>query len=203
MFLSKSLLLLLIILLSPFNSKSQIDKAQITHWVIIKGGFLRIEGSTNINKFKCEIKGYSKAETIIVYRNPDKSSLPIKGELILDIQDFDCHNPVMTRDLRKILKAKAFPLLIVKFINLSRYPDLNGLPDLIKGAVTIELAGITKRFKVDYKFLSAGKDLVDLIGTRQLSFSDFNISPPKKAGGMIQTRDELSVIFNLQIKVIE
>ena len=60
-----------------------------------------------------------------------------------------------------------------------------------------------KSLEVDYKFISGGENVINLIGTRQVSFSDFNIIPPRKIGGMIQTNDELTVVFNLRMKVID
>jgi hypothetical protein len=91
----------------------------------------------------------------------------------------------------------------VRFVNLNRYPDLTGKQDRIKGVVAIELAGVTKRFDVDYKVFSIGEDAINLIGSRQVNFSDFNIVPPRKIGGMIQTDNELNVMFNLRLKVID
>lgn len=197
----KTLLLLMLILFSAFNS--QISKPQITKWVIMKGGSLKVDGSTNINKFNCVIANYAKPDTLSLYKYAKKEVLPISGSLKLDVQKFDCHHPIMTSDLRKTLKAKEFPTLTIRFINLNRYPDPDIKHDLVKGIVTIELAGVTRRLEVDYKFISGGENVINLIGTRQVNFSDFNIIPPRKIGGMIQTNDELTVVFNLRMKVID
>lgn len=169
----------------------------------MQGGSLKVEGSTNVNKFTCVIDSYAKPDTLLLYKNNPKGIAPVSGILKLDVQNFDCHNPVMTSDLRKTLKVKSFPKLTIRFINLSKYPDLSGNTELIKGLVAIELAGVTKRFEVDYKLISAGESAISLIGTRQVNFSDFNIVPPRKIGGMIQTNNELNVIFKLRIKVID
>lgn len=195
------LIILLLLFISSFVNKE--DSSQVTRWVIMKGGSLRVDGSTNINKFNCEINSYARTDTLSISKNASKAPVAINGSLILDVQHFDCHNPVMTSDLRKTLKAKTYPKLIVKFINLSRYPELNGQREYIKGLVSIELAGVTKRFEVDYKFLSSGANTIQLVGTRQVNFSDFNIVPPRKIGGMIQTNNELSVVFNLRMRVID
>lgn len=71
-----------------------------------------------------------------------------------------------------------------------------------KGAVLIELAGVARQFEVAYK-VAADRNTINLVGTQQVHFSDFNITPPRKLGGMIRTENELSVEFNLKIKVIE
>lgn len=189
------------VLLSAFSS--QVEKQQVIKWVVMKGGSLNVDGSTNINKFNCVISNYAKSDTITIYKTPSKAPLPLSGAIHLDVQNFDCHNPVMTSDLRKTLKVKQFPKLSIRFLNLSNYPNLNNRQDIIKGAVVIELAGVAKRFEVDYKIISIGEQVINLIGSRQVNFSDFNIIPPRKIGGMIQTNNELSVVFNLRMRVID
>lgn len=195
----KALLLILLILLSGFNI--QVSKPYLTKWVITKGCSLRVGGSTNINKFSCVIANYYLPDTLTFYRGSN-SEVKVNGYLKLDVKNFDCHNPVMTSDLRKTLKVKNFPQLIIRFINLSRYPDENKNQDAVKGYVTIELAGVTKRFEVDYKFMPNHANAT-LIGTRQVNFSDFNIVPPRKIGGMIKTDNALNVEFSLRVKILE
>lgn len=194
-------LIILLIVLSAFSV--QVSKPQLVKWVVMKGGSLKVDGSTNINKFNCVIANYAKPDTIIIQKNSTRESLPVSGSIRLDVQNFDCHNPVMTSDLRKTLKAKEYPKLVIRFINLNNYPDFEARQDQIRGAVAIELAGVNKRFEVDYKVISIGDKVINLIGTRQVRFSDFNIVPPRKIGGMIQTNNELDVVFNLRLKVIE
>lgn len=196
----KSVLIATLVLLSAFTA--QFNKPQITKWVILKGGALKVNGSTNINKFNCEITSYSNPDTVVIYRKPGDETIPVKGSLVLDIDNFDCHNPVMTSDLRKTLKAKTNPRLVVKFLDLQKYPQLTDGAEVIQGTVAIEMAGVSRRFCVDYKFQSLGDNVITLHASRQVNFSDFNIVPPRKIGGMIQTDNQLSVAFNLHIKVI-
>lgn len=198
---STYLLISLLILLSAFSGQK--SKPEITRWVIMKGGSLRVDGSTNVNKFKCDISSNAKSDTVNIYKSSGKNPVQLSGSLVLDVQNFDCHNPVMTSDLRKTLKAKTHPKLVIRFLNLSRYPDLDGQQENIRGAVTIELAGVTKRFDVDYRFLSSNQNVINLIARRQVNFTDFDIVPPRKIGGMIQTDNELDVTFNLRIKVLD
>jgi hypothetical protein len=106
----------------------------------------------------------------------------------------------MTADLRKTLKHKEHPKLMIFFINMNQYPEQGKWG--LKGSVLIVLAGVSKHFDVDYKLVSAEKGLITLEGSRQVRFSDFNLTPPRKLGGMIRTANELDVVFNLKLKVI-
>lgn len=169
-------------------------------WILTKECTLKVNGSTNINKFSCIIPEYARPDTLLFYRKKNEP-LQLSGSLFLDVQNFDCHNPVMTSDLRKTLKAKIYPRIIIHFLNLSKYPDPDIKEGVLKGAVTIELAGTTKRFEVDYRYITLANGNLRLIGTKQVNFSDFNISPPRKLGGMIKTNNELIVEFLLTMKL--
>lgn len=195
----KTTLLILMVLLSGFNLHH--NKPYLSKWVISKGCSLKVGGSTNVNRFSCIIANYYKPDTLTFFRGTPTEAIKISGIMKLDVQHFDCHNPVMTGDLRKTLKAKEFPKLTIRFINLSRYPNENK-EDAVKGDVTIELAGVTKRFEVNYRFIPEMANTATLIGTRKINFSDFNLVPPRKIGGMIQTNNELNVEFNLKVRVL-
>ncbi|HEX8376878.1 MAG TPA: YceI family protein [Pedobacter sp.] len=186
--------------MSGFNV--QVSKPHITRWVITKGCFLKVGGSTNVNKFNCVIANYSTPDTLSFFRGNSSSPIKVLGNVKLNVQQFDCHNPVMTSDLRKTLKVKEFPNLVIRFISLNKYPDNNTSTEALNGIVTIELAGVSRRFNVAYKLIKNGSNALTMVGTRQVTFSDFNIVPPRKIGGMIKTNDELDVVFNLNVEIL-
>ncbi|KAA5538951.1 YceI family protein [Adhaeribacter rhizoryzae] len=201
MLLSKSILLLLI-LLSGFNRP--INKPYFKKWVITNGSSLQVNGSTNINKFNCVIANYSRPDTLTFYHEDEAETIKFTGLMVLDVQNFDCHNPMMTKNLRKTLKTKIHPKLFIKFISLNRYPDENDHGrEAIHGAVSIQLAGVTRFFNIHYNIISAGTNSLTMVGNRRLKFSAFNLSPPKKIGNMIQAKDELDIIFHLNVKVLD
>lgn len=196
----RTVLLYLAIIFAGFSFQN--NKPNVTKWVITNGCSLKVDGSTNINNFSCAIPNYSNPDTITVNRT-DNQVIQLNGNIHLDVQNFDCHNSIMTADLRKTLKAKEFPKLSISFISLSKYPDPAARQDVTKGMVGIELAGVTKRFEVDYRVVSAERSYINLVGSRKVNFSDFNIIPPRKLGGMIKTNNELNVEFVLRMKVLD
>jgi len=196
--------ILLLIALGIFPAFSFIGSNVVypIKWVLTNECTLKVNGSTNINKFSCVIPEYAKPDTLIFYKEQKNDPVKMSGFMALDVQNFDCHNPVMTSDLRKTLKVKIYPKIIIRFLSLNRYPDQNKKTDLVKGMVTIELAGTVRRYEIDYKYMAKENDNLNLIGTRQVKFSDFNINPPRKLGGMIKTDDELSVEFILNARIL-
>ncbi len=175
--------------------------AQPLNLVVMKGSGVRVDGSTNINNFTCEIANYSIPDTISCFAI-NNTSVGMKGILNIEINNFNCHNPVMTNDLKKTLKAKDFPLLKIRFISLNKIPNIANSIELLTGLVEIELAGIKKVFDIKYNISSDKNKIIRMQGTRTIRFTDFNLVAPRKLGGMIQTKNELEVMFYLNLQRI-
>jgi hypothetical protein len=171
-------------------------------WSVLKSSHLRVFGTTNVNKFNCDISEYAALDTISCNKSKQKDGYTMAGGLQLDVKSFNCHNPIMTSDLRKTLKSKDYPYLYVRFINIAKLPDLKPSAETIGGWVEIEIAGVVKRFDMQYTISSANADQVVLSGKRQMLFSDFNITPPSRLGGMIRVNNELEVSFTLQMRPV-
>ena len=185
------------------NLGMQSYKPYLAKWVLTKQCALKVNGSTNINKFSCLIGNYMQPDTLTFYKGSSTADpVRINGSLVLNVESFDCHNPIMTGDLRKTLKSKEHPNLIIRFITSST-AEYNQRPQGVKCHVSIELAGVIKNYDVDYKLVPDGADGLALVGTKKVNFSDFSITPPRKLGGMIRTDNELVVEFNLKVKVID
>lgn len=170
-----------------------------TKWLISETSSLSVKGSTNINKFICDIPNCDQ-DTLTVWKS-DKG-IKLSGSINPTVLSFDCHKAMMTRDLRKTLKAKKYPKLHVRFLSLNVLPELSNKPANITGQVEIEIAGIKKLYEIDYSISVDNDKMMHLLGSKDLNFSDFKLIPPKKLGGMIKTKDQLIVAFNLNMKTI-
>ena len=181
----------------PYNTR-------ILKWTVQKTSTLRILGSSNINSFGCDIQGCFKTDTLFCSDEMciDKT-VKLKGSICIDILKFDCHNELITGDLRKTLKASQHPNLVIRFVSLEHFPALQNTRDCLKGYVEIELAGVCKKFQVDYSFETSGSSSVRLNGSRSFCFSDFNLTPPKKLAGLIKVKDDFDVNFQLLLNRVE
>ena len=197
-------LFLLFFALTGFVLPARLDNpAQIKKWVVSENSNLRVNGSTNINTFICEIPSYDHTDTLVVNKSKGDTEIVLTGTINLNVKSFDCHNSIMTHDLRKTLKQEQFPVLHISFLSLNRLPDLVAKPESITGFVYIEIAGVRKRFEVNYKISQDAQKVIHLLGSRDVNFSDFNLTPPRKLGGMIKTNDKLSVDFHLRMKSMD
>jgi hypothetical protein len=169
------------------------------YWVITRNCMLRVDGATNINRFSCRISKYAGADTVSAIPGPD-GSYSMRGQVSLRIADFDCGNAAMTADLRKTLKGGEYPALLIRFKSLSAIPS--GGQSRVTGVVDIVLSGVVRRFDIDYTVARTPDDGIILTGTRGVDFSDFNLKPPRKLGGMIKTEDELAIGFSLNMRKV-
>lgn len=169
-------------------------------WTVQNSSSLSIKGSSNVNRFGCSTSGAFKSETILGRTLPNKT-IELSGSITVDINTFDCNSRMLTSDLRKTLKANEYPQMKIHFINLERTPLTHDNLDYVGGDVFIELAGQKKRFYLRYT-LSKTAESLTLSGSRAFTFSDFNLAPPQKIGGMIKVNDDFDVSFHLIIRHI-
>ena len=197
-FLKTYIICFLIVILFAFFNTVKVEK-----WVITSGCTLSVSGSTNINSFVCEVNQSAAADTICHYNyDAGRKLYPLSGMMHIDIAGFDCHNPMMTSDLRKTLKYKEYPRLVINYLSLQRLPDPKNKNEKIEGLVDIELSGVKKRINIEYVFQSSKLNEIQVVGTKQILFSDFNLIPPRKLGGMIKTNNELMIKFSITMKSI-
>lgn len=95
----------------------------------------------------------------------------------------------MTTDFQKTLRSEVYPNLTVKFLNFSK------LGNKFTSTVEVKMMNVTKKYNIEF---SEYKN--SLVGNKRLRFSDFNIAPPKKMGGVVYVKDELDLLFSLIIK---
>ena len=185
-----------------FTIDSSTHTAYKVKWLVAREGIVKVDGSTNVNKFSCSVSGYSNADTITCYKKFGTDIVVLmEGKLSIPVSSFDCLNKMMTKDLRKTLKASDFPMLTIYFVSLERYPELKTGQEYINGIVDIELAGTKKRIGITL-IISTQNQVYHLMATQSVHFSDFNLVPPKKMGGVIKANDRLDVTFNMDFKVM-
>lgn len=186
------LLLTILICFSSFQSRNVTG-----NWVIERNSTLAIDGSSNINKFTCDIREYVKTDTLRSVSDEARKKYFFTNSLLsVDIKKFDCHHKYITSDFRKMLKADAYPNLVIRFISLEEFHH----DGVVKGLVEIELAGKKKRMEVNYNSFHIGANQLRLEGIKLMKFSDFELEAPRKIGGLIKINEEIKVHFNLYFR---
>jgi len=168
-----------------------------TKWLVQRTSTISIAGSTNVNRFCCQVNEYGHPDTITL--TASGGSL---GALAVDIADFNCSNRIMTGEFKKTLKYRQYPQLKIVFISLEKMPVFGATTETVKGWVEVELAGICRKFEVTYSSCRTDNENVELVGNRTFGFSDFGLTPPRKMGGLVRVNDKLDVQFTLHLHQI-
>lgn len=173
---------------------------KVEKWVIEKNSNLRIEGQSNVNRFRCDVTAYFPADTLFFYKEQPQL-FTIKGGLTIQVNNFDCHQRYITADLRKTLKANESPVLRIDLLSIGTFTGVG--EERTKGCVAIQLAGVTRKMEVDYTVQSVGNGILRLCGSRQILLADFHLKPPRKLAGMIKVNDQIDVHFELNLRLVQ
>jgi len=146
--------------------------------------FVKINGSTNVNGFQCINSKFKNDGSVYSF---SEKNLP---NIILKVTDFDCGNKMMTRDFQKILNAEKYPEMTIKFIKFTKNQK-----NFI-AVVEVKMMNQSRRYNVEFAMENN-----KMVGRKNVKFSDFNIIPPKKMGGMIVVKDDLDLTFSLATKI--
>ncbi|RZL40810.1 MAG: hypothetical protein EOP00_26075, partial [Pedobacter sp.] len=95
-----------------------------TKWIIAEHSNLSVNGTTNVGKFSCNIDQYAKTDTVVIAQDRSDKII-LTGAFNIKVANFNCSNFMMTRELRKTLKADQFPHLKVKFLSLKELENIN------------------------------------------------------------------------------
>lgn len=172
-------------------------------WVVLNNILVRVSGSTNVNKFTCEIKNYPNRDTLVCYQHNGTENVRLSGKLEMAVFTFDCLDRIMTHDLRETLKADQHPSLRIALLSLQRYPSLSSGQEQLCGNVAIELAGVTREMSLNLTVTNEDQKTIHMTGSRNIHFTDFGLTPPRKFGGMVRAKDDLTVTFQFNFKVID
>lgn len=179
-----------ILFINPVNPVERV------RWIVSEDSRLEIEGATNVNKYNCALVDYSGADVLIQDDEAGVGNMSWAGDIVMKASNFDCFNPMMTKDFLKTVQADEYPEIKIRFLELtgSRNPSQK---EAFYGKVDITIAGVTKRFPVSCQLVSLKENSKKLIGSQSFKFTDFGIDPPVKFLGAVKVKDEIKVNFEL------
>lgn len=194
----------LLIILAMFSNTNRTENIGNTKvWAVNKESKVSILGSSNVNTFAFDVKQYTGTDTLVAVQN-DQNKLVLfsKGMLRIPVADFKNPNPILTKDFKKIIKAKDFPEIVMNFRFLNAAPEAGMKNERVCTEVEISLAGKSKVFRF-FVLASSDGETIRLQGKERICFSDFGLTAPDKVMGFIAVKDELTVSFNLALNVIK
>jgi hypothetical protein len=190
------------IILNTAFAKNNVHDNSTVKLVIEKKSSLNIQGETNINRFQCDVTEYLKSDTLVYTKNDLTKKFDfIDSHLIININRFNCYNVFINDNFRNTLKADENPNLKIVFLTIDEFPN-NCNNQAVNGIVDIELANVIKRTEIKYIVKALPGNRIEMNGSHIFSFSDFNLKAARAMGGLIRTKDDIRVNFQLFFKFI-
>jgi hypothetical protein len=170
-------------------------------YAIDNSSWTAISGTTNVNSFECLSPEIRSNGIVLTDFGSDNGRINFSdASLVMDVNSFDCRNPLVTRDMSRALggdRARIYiTLLDAELVegNLSSSAGnfiANAVISLNDRSNMVELAIDWHRSeKMEYHFE----------GVTELSMADFDITPPSPALGMIRVDDKITVRFSYIIQ---
>lgn len=182
-------------------SSIQILFAQSGQLYILDQHEVLIEGKTNVNKFSCRLKLDNVNDTLHIRVTQSHNRIDFQGlKLRLPINEFDCGNPIMNADLRKLLRADEFPDLMLEMQRIEFGPvSKGGYDDSFIINTLITIAEVKNREIFRNSGIEENDEAIRFYGKHNLYLTNYNIEPPQKFFGTIKVQNELEVEFEIKL----
>ncbi len=183
-----TLLLALLFFSFTGNNTSKVQTVYIT-----PDSFLYIKGTSNINTFTCVYDAATLSRKIPVTYTETGNTMHFSNlEMKLKNNGFNCGNKMINKDFHELLQTEHYPTILFKLLSIKKETGK------MTAKVAIEIAGIKKHYSFP---INANGELAPLEGLLCLNITDFDLTPPKKMMGMIVVREDIEIVFGLDLKM--
>lgn len=123
----------------------------------------------------------------------------LSATVTVPVRAFDCGSGQMNRDMRRALRAADHPAISFDLADAEvlRPQAAPGVWVRVRTSGTLRLAGSQRplSFVADGRRFADGR--VEIRGRQPLRMSDFGVTPPSHALGLVRAHDDIVVRFNL------
>ena len=149
--------------------------------IIIDRLEIEILGNSTVGKYSCS-NSLLYRDTIYLNSNTKNS---LKSEISMN--NFECGNRIMNKDVKTTVKATKFPKSTVTITNIKPFGTN------YKCSLNFRITDKTLSFQ--NMVLKTSKESLE--GVVAVNFSDIALDPPTKMGGLIKVKDQFVIHFNL------
>ncbi|HZV71815.1 MAG TPA: YceI family protein [Saprospiraceae bacterium] len=172
---------------------------------ILEGSILTISGKTNMNHFSCSCSEPMPAQVFYIDELDDEHCTTIFRETnhVLKINSLDCGNKMMNKDMYKALNSSLYPDIKIELLEVSNEKcDLSGnstSKTKFIALTRITLNGKSRNYwmKVTVQEITTNK--FHFITEKDITMSDFDITPPTAAFGLVKVRDEIKISLDMVV----
>jgi hypothetical protein len=172
-------------------------------YTIQEQSWISIAGSSNVNSFECfSNSNFTKG---IIYVNTTENGNAIafsEAQMALEIESFDCKNPILNKDMYKALGAHKNPNILIELLDAefmhSEVQNPHSGDINVSATITINGNCQTMNFPIQWVRIS-GTD-IRFVGSQNINMTDFDIKPPSPAFGLVKVNDLITINFHLIVQ---
>lgn len=149
--------------------------------IIINRLEIEIQGNSTVGKYNCK--------NALPFRDTIHLNSTVRNGLKSEISmnHFECGNRIMNKDLKTTIKASKFPQSTVTISNIKSFGTN------YKCSLSFKITDKT----LSYQNLLLKNNKESLQGSVAVKFSDIELEPPTKMGGIIKVKNEFVIHFTL------
>jgi len=190
---------------------------------IEKGGKLWIEGTASIVDYTCNAEQLSGNGNIENVSEPEKN-VKAHGDVAISVsvpvRTLECGKRGMNKDMYEALKSKNYPNINYRLLDAVRVQEGEGENNEnssesdqnandgseagwmnIKTTGILEIAGVKDTTIVYIKGQALDESRFQVKGSKEIDMKTFDIKPPTALMGLIKASSELTVHFNVTVKL--
>jgi hypothetical protein len=173
--------------------------------VVEDDSYVKILGKTNVNTFSCDYKKEIPKESINVSISQVGDKLLLENAILkVEVDGFDCGNPLMNKDFQNLLKEDVYPSITIRIKSIEPSDEFlvssqnAGFSEVGYAVVEFEIAGVVNEYKVP---LNSFNQVINqyFLGQKTINITDFKLSPPRKFMGLVKVDEEISIDFRLNL----
>lgn len=172
-------------------------------YTIQEQSWISIAGSSNVNTFECFSSSNFTRGNILVNTSESGNAIAFsEAQMAIEIESFDCKNPMLNKDMYKALGAKENPNILIELLDAEFMQSSTQNPHSgdLHVSISITINGKCQIFTLLIKWVRVSGTNFRFVGSHDINMTDFDITPPSPAFGLIKVNEWITINFNLMVQ---
>jgi len=169
------------------------QQAKQIKYEVVDQSHLWLNGSATLGSWSCGT-GFISGFGI-----PQTADHPAVVRVIIKVNNLDCGNSGMNKDMYNAMNAETYPNIQYELLDVKRVsnPTEDGLWIKLQTRGNLTINNVTKEVDIPVSVRKLAGNAYQVVGSKMLAMSEFNITPPSAFFGLIKAHDDLEVKFDI------
>lgn len=164
---------------------------------------IKIDGDSNVRSWDADVKQVNARLVLQGIENLSLDNLTAESfkemRITMPVESIDSGSRGLTNNIKKYLKGDDHPNITFTLNRVTSVDRQNGTA-IITAEGVINAAGKNQNVTMQVNATMNADGSINFRGEQPLLMTSFNIDPPTAVMGTVRARDELSVIYNINLK---